>query len=67
MRRSRQREGAGTWGRDLAGAIEEKRVCPRQVAAHKAWKDQFANTVKFNKENWKHNYDLWVSKGWLKV
>ena len=54
-------------GKDLAIAIREKRTYPQQVAAHKAWKDQFANTVKFNKENWKHNYDLWVSKGWLKA
>jgi multimeric flavodoxin WrbA len=54
-------------GKDLVSAIKEKRVYPQQVAAHKVWKEQFANTVKFNKENWKHNYDLWVSKGWLKV
>ena len=53
-------------GRDLAAAIKEKRAYPQQAAARKAWMDQFANTVKFNKENWKHNYDLWVSKGWLK-
>jgi multimeric flavodoxin WrbA len=54
-------------GKDLVSAIKEKRAYPEQAAAHKAWKDQFAVTVKFNKENWKHNYDLWVSKGWLKV
>jgi multimeric flavodoxin WrbA len=58
---------AHTMGKDLAVAIKEKRAYPQQTAAHKAWKDQFANTVKFNKENWKHNYELWVSKGWLKV
>ena len=54
-------------GKDLVKAIKEKRTYPEQVSEHKKWKDQFATTVKFNKENWKHNYDLWVSKGWLKV
>lgn len=54
-------------GKDLAGAIKEKRKYPQQTAEHKTWKEQFANTVKFNKENWKHNYDLWLSKGWLKA
>jgi multimeric flavodoxin WrbA len=54
-------------GKDLVGAINEKRAYPQQAAARKAWREQFAVTVRFNKENWKHNYDLWVSKGWLKV
>ena len=54
-------------GKDLAKAIKEKRAYPEQAASQKKWKEQFANTVKFNKDNWKHNYDLWVSKGWLKV
>jgi multimeric flavodoxin WrbA len=54
-------------GKDLVGAIKEKRAYPQQAAARKAWREQFAVTVKFNKENWKHNYDLWVSKGWLKA
>jgi hypothetical protein len=54
-------------GRDLVSAIKEKRAYPQQTAALKAWKEQFAYTVKFNKENWKHNYDLWISKGWLKA
>jgi multimeric flavodoxin WrbA len=54
-------------GEDLAKAIKEKRAYPQQTAEHRKWKDQFANTVKFNKENWKHNYDLWLSKGWLKA
>ena len=53
-------------GKDLVAAMKEKRAYPQQAAAHQAWKDQFATTVKFNKENWKHNYDLWVSRGWLK-
>ena len=52
-------------GKDLVHAIKEKRAYPQQAAAHKAWKDLFANTVRFNKDNWKHNYELWVSKGWL--
>jgi hypothetical protein len=54
-------------GKDLVRAIQEKRAYPQQTAEHKKWKDQFATSVKYNKENWKHNYDLWLSKGWLKA
>jgi multimeric flavodoxin WrbA len=54
-------------GKDLAKAIAEKRVYRKQVAEHLKWKDQFASTVTLNKDNWKHNYDYWVSKGWIKA
>jgi multimeric flavodoxin WrbA len=54
-------------GRGLVKAIEEKRKYPAQAAAHKKWKDSFRNTMKRNKEQWKHNYEYWVSKGWLKA
>lgn len=54
-------------GKELALAIEEKRPYTEQVAAHKAWKDGFAMNIQRNKENWKHNYERWVEKGWIKV
>jgi multimeric flavodoxin WrbA len=54
-------------GKDLAQAIKEKRAYPEQTAEHKKWMDMFATTLKFNKENWKHNYEHWVRKGWLKA
>ncbi|HEY3273216.1 MAG TPA: flavodoxin family protein [Methanocella sp.] len=60
-------QNAREMGKDLVAAIKEKRAYPQQAAARRAWREQFANTVKFNKDNWKHNYDLWVSKGWLNV
>jgi len=50
----------------LVKAIEQKRKYPAQAAAHKKWKDSFRKTLKFNKENWKHNYEYWVKKGWIK-
>jgi len=52
-------------GKELAMAIKEKKPYPDQVAAHKAWKEHFAMTVTRNKDNWKHNYELWVGKGWI--
>jgi len=54
-------------GKGLVKAIGEKRKYPAQAAARKKWKDSFRNTLKRNKEQWKHNYEYWVSKGWLKA
>jgi len=54
-------------GKDLVQAIKEKRAYTDQAAAHKAWKDGFAMTLRRNKEPWKHNYEHWVEKGWIKV
>ncbi len=54
-------------GKDLAAAIREKRAYPGQAVAHKAWMDSFANTLKRNKGLWKHNYEYWVEKGWIKA
>jgi multimeric flavodoxin WrbA len=53
-------------GRDLVTAIREKRAYSEQVAAHREWKELFARTVAFNKDHWKHNYDYWVAKGWIR-
>ena len=54
-------------GKELAKAIKEKKSYPDQVAAHKAWKEHFAMTVTRNKDNWKHNYEYWLEKGWIKT
>jgi multimeric flavodoxin WrbA len=54
-------------GKDLVAAIKEKRAYPDQAAAHKVWKDGFMNTLKRNKDLWKHNYECWVEKGWIKA
>ena len=53
-------------GKELAQAIKENKAYPDQVAAHKVWKDRFAMNIQRNKENWKHNYEHWVEKGWIK-
>ena len=54
-------------GKELAQAIKEKKAYPEQVAAHKIWKDRFAMNIQRNMENWKHNYEHWVEKGWIKT
>jgi len=53
-------------GKELAQAIKENKAYSDQVAAHKVWKDRFAMNIQRNKENWKHNYEHWVEKGWIK-
>jgi multimeric flavodoxin WrbA len=60
-------KGSRDMGKDLVAAIKEKRAYPEQAADHKAWKDSFAGTLRRNKEQWKHNYECWVAKGWMKV
>lgn len=54
-------------GADLVAAIKEKRAYPAQTAEHKKWKDAFARTVEINKDRWKHNYEYWVEKGWIRA
>ena len=52
-------------GRDLVAAIKDKRVYPEQAAEHAKWKEHFANNIKANKDNWKHNYERWIEMGWI--
>ncbi len=54
-------------GMDMVAAIKEKRHYPEQEAARKEWRKSFSQSVKYNKENWAHNYQHWVEKGWLKA
>lgn len=53
-------------GRDLVLAIEEERLYPSQREEHMEWKRGFAKTIKRNRKAWKHNYEYWVDKGWIK-
>jgi multimeric flavodoxin WrbA len=53
-------------GKDLVKAIEENRIYPEQAAERAAWRERFARTIKANEKNWKHNYEFWVEKGWIK-
>lgn len=53
-------------GKDLIEAIKEKRQYPEQEARHKAWRERFKYVILANKEQWTHNCDYWMEKGWLK-
>ncbi len=53
-------------GKDLVEAVKEKRPYPEQEAANKAWKERFKYIILANKDHWKHNYDYWMGKGWIK-
>jgi len=52
-------------GTHLVEAIREKSKYPDQEALHHAWKDSFRHAIIANKEEWPHNVDHWISKGWL--
>lgn len=54
-------------GKDLVAAIGEKRQYPEQETIHKAMKERFAYLVTANKDEWKHNYQHWIEKGWIKA
>ncbi|HHV23604.1 MAG: flavodoxin family protein [Methanosarcina sp.] len=53
-------------GKDLVEAIKEKRQYPEQEARHEAWRERFKYVVLANKDQWTHNCDYWMEKGWLK-
>ena len=53
-------------GKDLVEAIKEKRKYPEQEASHEAWRKRFKYVILANKEQWTHNCDYWMEKGWLK-
>jgi multimeric flavodoxin WrbA len=58
---------ARSMGMDLVRAIEEERPYPEQAAERAAWRERFARTIKANEKNWKHNYEFWIEKGWIKA
>jgi multimeric flavodoxin WrbA len=53
-------------GKDLVEAIKENRQYPEQEAVHEAWRKRFKYVILANKEQWTHNCDYWMEKGWLK-
>jgi hypothetical protein len=52
-------------GKDLADAIKAKRPYPEQLAAQDQFITEFKTVVKYKKDNWKHEYEYYVKKGWL--
>jgi multimeric flavodoxin WrbA len=58
-------ESSFEMGKDLVSAIKEKRAYPEQEIIHKMFKDNFAPTIRINKEKWAHDYMYWVQKGWI--
>lgn len=58
-------EKAHEMGKELGKAIKEKRKYPEQEAIHNAWRARFKYVVLANKENWTHNCDYWMEKGWI--
>lgn len=52
-------------GKDLVAAIEEKRIYPEQEEIHREMHERMKNLVLWNKDEWIHEYDHWVEKGWL--
>lgn len=53
-------------GRELADSIRFRKAYPQRVEEMAAWKEMFGGVLKMNRDNWKHNYDHWVSMGWIK-
>ncbi len=52
-------------GKDLVKAINEKRQYPEQEVAQKTWREQFKYVLLANKDQWTHNCDYWMEKGWI--
>jgi multimeric flavodoxin WrbA len=52
-------------GKDLVIAILEKRSYPEQEAIHEAWRAGFKNVLLRNKDQWTHNCEYWMEKGWI--
>lgn len=52
-------------GEQLADAIESKRPYPEQEKAIAERGAYFRQLVKARKDEWKHQYDFWMEKGWM--
>lgn len=52
-------------GKDLVRAVKEKRTYPEQQAAHEAFRTNFKNVLLRNKDQWTHNCEYWMEKGWI--
>jgi multimeric flavodoxin WrbA len=53
-------------GKELALAIKEHKSFPEQQEALEKSRKRFAITVDSQKDRWKHDYQYWVNRGWLK-
>jgi multimeric flavodoxin WrbA len=54
-------------GSELVAAIREKKRFPEQEKVRDESMKRFAFAITMNRELWKHDYDHWVSKGWIKA
>jgi multimeric flavodoxin WrbA len=58
-------ENSHEMGKDLVRAIKEKRTYPDQQTAQEAFRAGFKNVLLRNKEQWTHNCEYWMEKGWI--
>jgi len=52
-------------GHTLVEAIENKTIYIEQEEVHKMVRDMFGNLIDMNKNEWTHEYEHWVTMGWL--
>ncbi len=52
-------------GQNLAEAIENQTTYPEQEEVHKMMREMFGSLVKMNKDEWTHEYEHWLTTGWL--
>jgi len=52
-------------GQTLVEAVRSKRTYPDQEAMHRQLREQFKGLVTANKDAWEHEYEHWMSQGWL--
>jgi multimeric flavodoxin WrbA len=58
-------EQAFELGRDLAKAIETRRRYPEQEKRIAEAREYFRTLITANREEWAHEYEYWVDKGWI--
>lgn len=59
-------EKARLLGEELVVAIKEKKSYPEAEKIRAESMKNFAFAIKMNKALWRHDYDHWVSQGWIK-
>ncbi|HTX43950.1 MAG TPA: flavodoxin family protein [Methanocella sp.] len=57
--------GAEALGRELAGAIREKRQYPEHEGSKALFLRNFRETIVAHRETWAHDYRFWLEKGWV--
>lgn len=62
----RAEKDAFALGKTLVRSIRGELAYPEQDAIHKQRREYFCQLVRFNKDQWVHEYDWWVRMGWLK-